>query len=522
VSKQYLTPKEQKSWLPNWSAFVYKTGPQVTSPAYPATAKNPTTATVAVTGDIQASLKGSGSYSLPSASSQGDVSDGPAPFQLQKVGGQWRISYAPPELLLTNDSFENDYQLRKLYFFDPISRYLVPDPVYVPLGARPVDLMNGLVRDLITPPSDWLWGATKTAFPAGTKISDVTLNGVTAIVNLTGTITRASTSTMRQVSAQLLSTLLSDAAQGGPNGQAVQSVEVELAGKPWSPLGPQGNPIQLASKYYTPAAGASTKFYYVDSSGYLDSRPSAGGPPDRLAKIGTGYSQIAVSPDGDYVAALHGETLYAGLIGSRLVKREGGGYLAMSWDVNDDLWASAGTQIVMFRGSGARQPLGEMVPVNVVTTASPTYTALKVAPDGVRVAIVEGGGFLIFGAISGQQGPDPQISLSTVQDTPQFTPVQNSLDATFTALAWYGPDNVITLATPGPTAIEYPVSGGTPTSIPTDSGMQAIAASSGQPLIAGLPNGQMVADASTTTGSWTTINDGDTSAKGKTPPVYPG
>ena len=32
--------------------------------------------------------------------------------------------------------------------------------------------MNGLVTDLITPPEDWLsGGATKTAFPTGTKIS---------------------------------------------------------------------------------------------------------------------------------------------------------------------------------------------------------------------------------------------------------------------------------------------------------------------------------------------------------------
>ena len=44
---------------------------------------------------------------------------------------------APPYLLLTSDSFQYDYQLRNLYFFDPTDSYLVPDPVYVPLQATP-------------------------------------------------------------------------------------------------------------------------------------------------------------------------------------------------------------------------------------------------------------------------------------------------------------------------------------------------------------------------------------------------
>src|SRR6202044_52217 len=138
-------------------------------------------ASVQITGTIQATLRGNGSLSVPSASAAaGSSSDTPPPFQVLRVrGGQWRISFAPPEVLLTADSFANDYQLRNLYFFDPTSTYLVPDPIYVPLRA-PGDLMNGLVQDLITPPNDWLsGGATRTAFPAGTKISQVTVESVT-------------------------------------------------------------------------------------------------------------------------------------------------------------------------------------------------------------------------------------------------------------------------------------------------------------------------------------------------------
>jgi hypothetical protein len=527
VIEEYLTPQEQKNWtkVTNWSALVYKSGPDPSAPSYPSSPKDSTTATVQVNGSIQASLKGSGSYSVPSASSQDAGYDVPLPFQLEKISGQWRISYAPPELLLTNNSFERDYQQQDLYFFDPTGTYLVPDPVYVPLGANAQDLVNGLVNDLITPPGDWLSEknakATKTAFPAGTKISKtngVELNGVTAVVNLTGTITKANSQTLLQASAQLLSTL-QDAPQGGQNGQAVKSVEVELNGKPWAPPDTPNNPVQQSPQYH-PAYGASNQFYYVDNAGYLTSQ-TADGPARRLAKIGTGYSQIAVSADGAYVAALRGGTLYAGLIGGPLVKRAGG-YMAISWDPSDDLWASTGGQIVMFRGSArARQALGKMIPVkvqNLQNQIEPPYTALKVAPDGVRVAIVQNGGILTYGAISGPQGPDPQIWLSTVQEDPLTQP--NPGDVSFTSLAWYGPDDVITLATPGPTVTEYPVSGGTPVSIPTDSAMQTIAASYRQPLIAGLPKEALASDASLT-GSWMPIIDGDTLISGSSP-TYPG
>ena len=536
VAQQYLTPTEQKTWKTNWSAAVYKSGPQVMAPTYPSTDKNPTTATVQVNGTLQASLSGNGSYVVPSASSQGAASaeQGTFQFALQRAkGGQWRISQAPTVLLLTSNAFQNDYQLRNLYFFDPTGKYLVPDPVYVPLGASAELLVNGLVRDLNTQPGDWLKGPTHTAFPAGTKVSSVQLaGGVTAVINLTGTaITKASSPVMEQIWAQLMWTL--GAVQGGPNGQAAQSVEILRNGKPWTP--PASNAVQPAPMYH-PALSTSSKFYYVDSAGYLNSRPTTLGAATRLAKIGTGYTQLAVSPDGKYVAALlgstpHGSTLYAGLIGSKLVNR-GTGYLAVSWDASDDLWASAGNGIVMFRGSTRTlQPLGPMLPVQVTSTSyvpAPPYSLLKVAPDGVRVAIVQTGttqNTLTFGAISGQQGPNPQISLSTVQETPQ-TPLQGApYNANFKALAWYDADHVITLAIPGPAVTEYPVSGGNTTAIPTDSDMESITVSYRQPLIAGLSNGQMASNPATNpsfSGSWTPIQDTDGAPTSGSAPVYPG
>jgi hypothetical protein len=514
VIDSYLT--SPKVWTTNWSALVYKSGPNVTAATYPHAVKNPATATVGVGGTVQAYLQGSGSYVVPSSSSQAGF-ETPDAFQLKKVGGQWRISYAPPELLLTSGSFQNDYQLRNLYFFDPASKYLVPDPVYVPLASKQRDLMHGLVQDLITPPADWLSdGATKTAFPKGSKIADVTLNGVTAVVNLTGNVTKANNTVLQQVSAQLWSTL---STQSGANGQAVQSIEVLLNGKPWPPPG-KNNAVQ-PSAAYQPAQGSGSKFYYVTSAGYLVSNTAAGNQVTQFGKIGTQYAQpdtqIAVSPDGDYVAALRGTTLYGGVVGGPLIQR-GTGYEALSWDDNDNLWASSGVKIVMFHAvAGQQQPLGPDKSVTVTTRSDnpvePPFTDLKVAPDGVRVAIVEAGTFLTFGAISGQRGSSPQIMLSTVQET---LPQSVSASATFTGLSWYGSDYVITLAAPGPAVTEYPVSGGGSTVIPADPDMRTISAMSGQPLIASLTNGQMASDTNTIS-SWMPITNNDVPVNGSAP-----
>ncbi len=118
----------------------------------------------------------------------------------------------------------------------------------------------------------------------------------------------------------------------------------------------------------------------------------------------------------------------------------------------------------------------------------PPYTELRVAPDGVRVALISGGLALRFGAIDVQQEGlragqvSITITLSQVKDVPAsgfFTPA---------GLTWYGSDSVITLTdAAGPAVTEYPVSGASATPIPADTDLQSITASYNHPLIASLP-----------------------------------
>jgi hypothetical protein len=518
VAREYLTPQYSHQWDPGWSATVYSTPPTVNDATFAGTGSRKQ-ATTTVTGRVQASLSGNGSYAVPSAKEPERL---PSTFKLVQVNGQWRISDAPQRLLLTSDLFQYDYQLRNLYFFDPTGHFLVPDPVYVPQQATSADLMDGLVRDLINPPRDWLTrGAAASAFPTGTNLSgDVTLDGGTAVVNLSGAIaklpSRAMDQAMEQVSAQLLRTL----SGSGQGGSAVQSVEVSVNNKPWIPLHSDENPVQHQVSY-DPPTGGSGVFYYLDSAGNLMSFNTQAnqGKPGKLAHIGRGYRQIAVSPHGRYLAALRNGLLFSGPIHGPLSKRGGTGYTSMSWDPADNLWATTSDQIVML--DGAANP-GQPVSVNVVYSDGITpflgsFTAVRVAPDGVRVAIIVGGTDLYFGAIvPPQDQSDAHVGQRAITIVLSPFYVTGTGTTAFSSVTWYGPDNVITLGGgPGPVLTEYPVDGGTSTSIPAESGIQSITASFGSALIAGVAKDGMLAAASLT-GPWMRKETTGIS------PVYPG
>jgi hypothetical protein len=555
TAREYLTPQFSKTWnrTPQWSAIVYSNEPivELVSRSDPREKGRPQTAVVSVTGTVQADLLGSGSYAVPSAKKP----QGPQYFDLvEEPGGQWRInsqvsrSQQPllhQPLLLTSYVFSLDYQPRNLYFLDPGSKVLVPDPVYVPLQATAANLMFTLVNDLNRPPGDWLSGATHTAFPPGTKVSGVTLAGQTATVNLTvASLRRASAQWQQQVTSQLLSTLVGSG-QGGPS---VQTVELVVNGKPWIPPNAQDNPVQGMPPQYNTPQPVKPVFYYLNSAGYLMQQRSDQVKPSARFRIGKGYTAIAVSRhliNGvRYLAALRGGTqggglLFTGPVGGKLVPR-GNSFTSISWGLNDDLWATAGDQIYKLQGdANPQQPAGMAVPVNVVTPSGSIlsgqpFDSVRVAPDGVQVAIiVDNGSSLDFGAISTQQ-PAAHAQASSHQPAAHPAPVTQIVlspffvdspgATTFSAVSWYGPYNVITLGTPGPLLTEYPVNGGGATVIqPPPSQILSITASLDNPLIAGLPTkggGEMSADPSLT-GTWTSIPPLAVPLNGFSP-VYPG
>ena len=546
VAREYLTPEASRAWSPGWSAIVFGNGPNVqhmvsttispsanqklsgSASASPRPTRSPTATssrdantrvTVTVGGTVEASLTGSGTYAVPRPTPKGRSTYS---YDVVMYHGQWRISRAPSTLLLTHTEFDADYQLRNLYFFDPSAQHLVPDPVYVPLQATQEDLVNGLVQDLITqPPTDWLAnGATQTAFPKGTRqLGRVTVDGSTASVNLGGAIARSQAAVKLQVSAQLLWTL-NGAGQGA---QEIQSVALYVNGSPFVPPNAQGNPVQgirsLAHEAYKPIVGpAGNDLYYLDSHGQLLHKSGAK-PAALIARIGPGYRSLAVSPDEDYFAALHDGVVYTSPMGSAkpTMRDVGGGFTSLSWDRNDNLWAAGPTNVVMLPAvpkpnAGSSQVVVAQYQSCPGSTGG--VTQLRVAPDGVRVALVIAGQepMLAFGAIVAQdqsRAGQPQF-LVHVNLSPFFVCGQAGA---FRSLAWYGGDNVFALGRDGTTVTEYPVNGGTPTTILGKAGIQSITARMGAGVIAGVGDTMFINPSPT--GAWNLVGPGLS-------PAYPG
>jgi hypothetical protein len=265
VARQYLASSISRSWNPTLGVTVFS---QISSQANRVpnpvgqTQQTPGTTVVEVSGTVLGNLSNTGQYSI-SSRSQATAEK----FTLSRQKGQWRISNLPSKVLLTRSDFVHVYQPRNIYFFDPTMQTLVPDPVYLPEEATPTDLVRQLIYDLRSPPSGWLAGAARTAFPANTKLLSVSLDGGTAVVNVGGAATQAGEDALRQMSAQLLWTLA-----GSSNDEpSIQSVELETDGQPWA-VG-QDNAVQQISSYssYVPTAQAHASFYYTDSHGAVRS-----------------------------------------------------------------------------------------------------------------------------------------------------------------------------------------------------------------------------------------------------------
>jgi Lipoprotein LpqB beta-propeller domain/Sporulation and spore germination len=501
VAREYLVPGASRNWHPGLAVTVFS---QISSTPVPlpdganGSHQTKTTTIVQVSGTVLGTLANSGQYSS-SSHSQGTTEE---KFVLVQQAGQWRISSLPNEVLLSQSDFQHVYQPRNIYFFDPGQQTLVPDPVYVPEEATPADLVKQLLRVVMATPTGWLRNAVQTAFPAGSKVLSVSLDGGTAVVNLGGAATRASEDKLHQMSAQLLWTL----AGSSSDEPAIQSVELEINGTAWS--GGQDNPVQQISAYstYVPSGPPHASFYYTDSHGAvrsLSGSAQANAPQGAPVPGGAGagnfpLTQVAVSPDGRYVAGLGAAGLYTGILASKstlALRVDGGSFGSLSWDMHDDLWAVQDGQVWMAPGRG-----GASLQVTTMLSPGEKVTALKVAPDGVRCAMLvsgPGGSQLLLAAIAGS-GQQAYIG--------EAVPISPD-NLNFTSLTWYDANHVLALRDPSghPVLDEVAINGGNITAIPAPSGITSITAyGPSNPLVAGLSSGQMTTVA-TPGGLWSGV-----------------
>jgi len=565
TAQEYLVGSAVKAWDPGFAVTVFSklTVPNP-APAAKASRSSRQQALVEVTGTVQASFNGSGQY--VSAQNQGQAAASYS-FSLVKVNGQWRITNPPSYRMLTKDDFPLFYKAQDLYFFDPQDQVLVPDSVFVPLGATVSQLLNNLVSALAQgPKTPWLDGATDTELPLGTKVQDVTVDGSTVTVDLGGNAAKASTKQLELFSAQLVWTL-TGSPTSPPN---IQSVVLDVGGQPWTPHAPPCPGVrgltsfqtQSAYECYDPYPSSPASFYYVDrgqswarcgseslglqgligsvaplvahSGAFTSQRCEPAGtsgsvhegyavlPPVQSPSL-PAVSMTAVSPDGRYLAVVSAAKggVYVGTLSGQAAsfpgapRLTGGGVTAISWDGNDNLWVAQNGDIVMLPPTGK----GE-----VQVGFDGTVSDLSVAPDGVRIAFIAqtAGGLnpgLYLAAIGGggQQQVSGQLGSPHLSIRAFASIGPNLTDPV--SVAWYDADDLIVVnaAPSGNTLWEVPVDG-QPAQGPlvTPQGVTSITADgAANVLVAGL-SGNNLAVSTSLEGPWYQLGEPGQH------PAYPG
>lgn len=219
---------------------------------------------------------------------------------LVQEDGEWRIDEVPDALVVPDSWFDDWYERVSLYFFDPTSQVLVPEPVFVPRGDQ---FASSLVRGLLAQPTGESADVARTWFPPGTTHGlSVPINAAgIAEVSLSGDPDSVDDQTARRMLAQLTWTLRQDA--------SIRAVQLSIGGRM---ISYQGGSTQVgldAGSAYDPSGpGTSRALYALDGdrvvAGDVGQLAATAGP---LGTTDYGVRSIGVSLGGSRVVAVTGD-----------------------------------------------------------------------------------------------------------------------------------------------------------------------------------------------------------------------
>ncbi|MEU6176237.1 LpqB family beta-propeller domain-containing protein [Streptantibioticus parmotrematis] len=519
TARKYLTGPAAH-WDPFSQITVVSGGPRLTVQHNDADRLENGT-TIALTADQVAVVDRKHSYTPVSATYR-------TSFHLTQVGGEWRIDALPDGLVLGDSDFQRIYHSVNMYYYaqlgtnpeGPAKDVLVADPVYV---RRRIDPVTSSVQALLSGPSTWLQPVVDSAFPAGTTLKGQNLaldDSGRLRVPLSSTAEHASRPSCERMAAQLLFTV-----QDQSTGQ-VTSVDVERA---------DGSSLCSMSRdraqAYAPArvTGSGSQQYFVDDDHRLESVDPDGGTPQPVAgpfgKGQAGLGSVAVSRDEQTAAGVStdGRTLSVAPLNASGTPKQVAtsaahsadeGFTAPSWDGLGDLWVAdrdpGDPRLLMWQD-------GRTTEVTVPDLSNGTIEAVKVAADGVRIALLvnrDGHTTLQLGRVERSgTATAPQVSVTELRDiAPQLEDVQ--------AASWAGESRLVVVGkqSHGVQQLQYVDTDGsaayTPT-LPGISKVSAVAAFEDQtrPLLVASDEGMFRLPED---GEWKLVSQDGTS------PVYPG
>lgn len=370
IARKFLAPAAASRWNPRASLTIYDHT------------------------DVSLSERG-GSRVLLSAPADGSVDDQgvftakpagvqtTAAFSLVRVDDEWRIDSVPTGLLVSRQDFDREYVHLDAYFLakPPHSPVLVPDPVYVPRSSA---LPTAMIEAVLRGPSRWLSGVAMSAAPAGARLAGpITQAAGAALVRLTPESVPADGIQRDLMLAQLVMTLTQD--------PEIVSVEVQ---------GPDG--------YLTLGDAGTSRLRRIDVTPYLPGDLRQTTAPAYFVRDKAAYTagltitqgpfapdvplaEIAVTPGGPLIAGISADRRTLWMARSEeprklTVRARGAALRSASFDSDGNLWvlSGAGSATVVRR----YPPTGPAVKVSISGFEPRQITRLRVAADGVRVALV--------------------------------------------------------------------------------------------------------------------------------------
>jgi len=408
IAHEFMTPAMAEQWNPNAATWVRRGGAEITPGAGNDLVYSFTSSSL---------VDERGRFTLTPPTSQVFT------FSFEQVGGEWRISSAPPGIVLTQNSFDVVFKPVSLYFFDPGFEFLVPDVRWVPIRAR---VNDRVVRLLLEGPAEWLAQSVINEFPDGSALAPegVVVNGSTATVALSAEAAQADAEQLARMRQQLAVTL------------GVATVELSFGGGVGT-SGPASSALVDPQVDGTVLVGTGSAFGFASG--------------DEVLPVGTLSSRIvaagadAVTLLGQRVAALRADgVLYRGEAGSDGLTALDPALpepLPPSIDPYGFVWAvpassAAGLTVYGPDGLGEALPNGLPVDARVVS--------LDVSRDGTRLLVsfintVGQPELWIYGIVRGQDG----VPVALGSGLPLLL-TTTPIDA-----AWVDESNVVVLAGDG-------------------------------------------------------------------------
>ncbi|MBH0023588.1 LpqB family beta-propeller domain-containing protein [Salinibacterium sp. SWN248] len=411
VAREFLTSSMNETWAPAASATVLERD------------KLPTIAP-ALEGDslsysfsAQAVIDERGVYSeLRSPVSQ------TLAFEFEQVAGEWRISSAPPGIVLSDRGFEVSFEEQVLYYFDPSFAYLIPD---VRWFAVRQSSQSRAIQALLAADSAWVQqGVLLTAFPPSTTLGATSsLTSGRAVVDLSSEALAANTVARERMQQQLSATLHTPIVVLTVDGRDLQSTS---SGQSAAVIEPgSAGPLVV---------GTGSEFGFSTSDGLSEINELS------AFVVEAGATTAALSADRlsvTYRAADGGAYFATVGVAPRLID-ERPGLVAPSLDPFRFVWSAqeaSATSLSTFEVDGTEHPLQTTLP------ADSTIVSLDVSRDGARLLVYlstpSGPQLLVYGIVR-QQG---NVPVQLVE--PVSLPVRagEAVDA-----AWVGSSTVATLS----------------------------------------------------------------------------